>query len=205
MPWGLILLTLAACYAVGMSGYLHRVNQWYKYLALLFAAVFLLATSAAHLLQPLLTGDIASFIVAQVQEWGRVYCIAFILSALMLFVRRSKPEFSRFPLIYAATPFVILLSYLLVYNTVILKEWLLNIYMGGAVIVAVLMYGVYSYQESVYRTTFAGSLLFLITYLLYIVMPPEMAGIWQISLALSIATAFTGYWIVQKEFESSFT
>lgn len=203
MPLGYYLLAAAGCFALSISFYLYRQTERFKFQGLFWASGFFILVNVGHILQPVLEGSAASFIIAQAIEWGEVYSISFVLSALMLFIRRSKPEFSRFPLFYATMPFIIVLSYLLVYNTVVLKDWLLHIYQGGAAVVAILMYGIYNHQESVYRTVFIGAILFAITFFTYLLLPTGYAIIWQLLLFTSIGTVFSGYWLVHREFEEA--
>lgn len=204
MQWILLLLTLAGCFGGAVSFHLHRKTERLKFMGLFWASLFFVAVNLALLLEPVFVGGWAAFIIDQIKEWGTVYCIALILSSLLLYVRESKPEFSRFPLFYVAFPLVIVISYLLVYDTVLLKNWLLGIYQGGAAVVAVLMYGIYFYRESMYQTPFIGALLFLITYLMYMILPLSYNYIWQISLFVSIITIFSGHLIVERKFEEQF-
>src|SRR5699024_10578860 len=105
-----------------------------------------------------------NFITTQIAEWGQVYIIALVLGSLMLFVRESKPEFTRSPLFYCALPVILIISYLLVYDSPLLKWWILSIAQGGAIACAIIIYGMYSYYKKEYKTLFAGAILFLITF-----------------------------------------
>ena len=203
MQWGYLILALAGSFSTGVSFHLHKKTGSLKFLGLFWASLLFVAVSAAYILQPVLTDKISSFLVAQVIEWGHVYCLALILSSLLLFVRDSKPEFSRFPITYVSFPLLIVLSYLLIYNTVILKNWLINIYQGGAVVVTMLIYGIYNYRESIYLTVFMGSVLFFITFLIYLLLPQSYIIVWQVLLAISIGTLFSGYLIIDREFKDN--
>src|SRR5699024_7199074 len=151
-----------------------------KFLGILFASALFVCTQIAQLLTAFFTDAIGSFIMDQIVEWGSVYCIALVLGSLLLFIRESKPEFSRFPKFYAALPLVVVISYLLAYDTLVIKGWLMNIYQAGAAIVAMLIYGYYAYKDSIFYTLAIGMGLFLITYILSIALPSDLHIIWQI-------------------------
>ncbi len=199
MQWILLLLGLAGCFAAVISISLHRKTDRLKFLGFFWASIFFTAVNISLLLLPIFTEGILHFLLLQVIEWGHVFTISLVLSSLLLYIRESKPEFSRFPKLYAIFPFAIILSYLLVYNTVLLKEWLLSIYQAGAAIVAVLMYGIYFYRESMYRTVFIGGIFFFLTYMLHVLLPPSYKIIWQVALFISIITVFSGYLILERK------
>lgn len=171
-------------------------------MGLFWAALFFIAVQIGLLLEPYLTRSISIFFASQLIEWGEVYTIAFVLSSLLLFVRESKPEFSRFPIVYVSIPFIVILSYLIVYNTILIKNWLLSIYQGGAVVAAIMMYGIYYSRKSVYRTALIGAVLFGLTYLLYLVLPDSYNLIWQSMMAAGIVTLFSGYLLVEHQLET---
>lgn len=202
MAWGALVLILAGLFATGTAFYLHQETQRLKFLGLFWAAAIFVAVEIGILVSAVTTGGTLDFITSQVIEWGHIYSLALILSSLLLFIRESKPEFSQFPIFYGILPFLIIISYLLVYNTVILKDWLINIYQAGAIIVAILMYGIYSYRDDIYRTLAAGAILFGITFILYLAMPGHKL-LWELFLAGSIITSFSGYIVVQRHYIDS--
>lgn len=199
MAWGALVLILAGLFATGTAFYLHRETQRLKFLGMFWAAVIFVAVEIGILASTVTSTGTLDFIAGQVIEWGHIYCLALILSSLLLFVRESKPEFSQFPILYGVLPFLIIISYLLVYNTVILKDWLINIYQAGAVVVAVLMYGIYSYRDDIYRPLAGGAILFCITFILYLVIPDHKL-LWELFLAGSIITTFSGYIVVERHY-----
>lgn len=198
MHWGTLSMFFSGLYGIGVSYYMLNKTERLKFMALFWAAVVFTAAVLCRLLDIVTTSNFAEFITAQVTEWGHVYAIVLVLGALMLFIRESKPEFSRVPQFYATFPVILAISYLLVYDTLILKQVLLSIATAGAVVVAVILYGMYSYYERIYRTIFAGSVLFLITFLLQLFLPESVRLIWQVGLTVSVITVFTGYLVVDR-------
>lgn len=199
MLWGTITLILAGSFALGVSFYLNRESGRLKFLGLLLASGVFIVAEVAFLLSGVITGNTATYITNLIIEWGHVYSIALVLCSLLLFVRESKPEFSQFPLLYCALPILTIAAYLLVHNTLMLKYWLINIYQGGAVVVALMMYGIYSYRDSIYSTLTVGSVLFIVSFLIYLFFY-EWMMLWQIFLAVAIFTTFSGYLVVERHY-----
>lgn len=122
-------------------------------------------------------------------EWGHILSLAVILSTLAIFVRESKPDFARFPLLYTALPLFIVLTYFLISDTYALKTWLFSMYQGGAVLVGLLMYAVHAWRRESYRGVLAAAGGFTLTWFTYWFLPfPEviLAWVWQILLGASI-------------------
>lgn len=199
MQWGLFILALAGCFSAGISFHIYKETDRFKFLGLFFASIFFIIINIGLILSPLLRGDVSSVIISWIIQGAHICCVALVLSSLLLFVRESKPSFMRFPILYAASPLVIIISYVLVYDTIVLKNWLLNIYEAGAVAASLLIYGFYCYHRSVYRTIFIGTVLFLTSLILYFVLPVTYEIIWQILLAIAIGTAFSGYLQVESQ------
>lgn len=141
---------------------------------------------------------VVNFIV----EWGHLICLAFILSALAVFIRESKPVFAQFPLIYTALPLFIIISYFFVYDSIVLKKWLFFLYQGGALVVALMMYGLYSYRSRQYIIILAGIALFLLCYILFWSFSEaareSLYWVWKLLLTGAIVTTIFGYKYAHK-------
>jgi hypothetical protein len=194
MQWlGPSLLAVAGCFAAGASFYLHRKTGRLKFLALLIASFSFVILNGSLIVQYFYPDRVPSLLTHFLFEGGRLYSIAFVLSALLLFVRESKPEFSRFPVLYAVFPMVIIATYLLTYKADILQDQLLNIYYAGACVAAILIYALYNYRGYNYRTIFVGTIFFLFTYAASLLLTSPYRLTWQIMLGVSILTVFSGY------------
>lgn len=173
-----------------------RERNRLKYLGLTIAAVIFSLIFFTNVLGELIGSNNFTNIADIVQEWGHVLCLSFVLSSLAIFIRDSKPAFAQFPLSYTALPLLIVVSYILVQDTYAIKIWLLSIYQAGAILVATLMYSVYTYRNSEYWLILVGSSLFVICYLLFWYVPvidESYPWIWQIVLAASIIVTVLGY------------
>lgn len=171
MQWGAFLLSIVGLYATFKFYSLYRSQNSLKYLGLVLAGSFFILTQASIVIEGLVAGYGLTIYADLIVEWGHVLCLAFILSSLAVFIRDSKPVFAQFPLLYSALPLLIVVSYVLVKDTYAIKEWLISIYQGGAILVALLMYGVYTYRQREYMTVLGGIGLFLVTFLLYWYVP----------------------------------
>lgn len=167
-----------------------------KYLGLTIAAVLFFIMQATAFISGFVDSASVTNISNFIFEWGHITCLAFVLSALAIFIRESKPVFAQFPMLYTALPLMIVVSYILVKDTYALKNWLIAIYQGGAITVALLMYSVYTYRRNQYAIILAGVILLLFSYLLYWYVPNVQTAynwIWQLLLAAGMVTTVLGY------------
>lgn len=88
-----------------------------------------------------LIGDIIpGFDTQLASEWSRVVASASILTALGFLIRNSKPEFARFPASFALLPLLLIPAYFFAMDTILLKEIVISIYLGGSLLIAILVY-----------------------------------------------------------------
>lgn len=201
MQWGALLLSLAALYAgFKFTGYT-KENESLKFLGFSIASFVLAFTQLSLVIDAWLDFYGLTMYSSVIVEWGHIIALAFILSALAIFIRQSKPVFAQFPLVYAALPLLIIFSYILVQNTYALKDWLLSIYQAGAILVALLMYSVYTYKEPRYMYILFGVVLFLFTFLIFWYIPGVQENapwVWQLSLIGSMLLSVYGYDYARK-------
>ncbi|MDX1629902.1 MAG: hypothetical protein R3345_14440 [Fulvivirga sp.] len=202
MEWDALILSLVGFYCGFKCFNYAEGSDRLKFLGLSIAAFVFAATQLSVVIDGGLDHLGLTLYSGIVVEWGHIITLAFILSALAVFIRQSKPVFAQFPLVYAALPLFIVLSYFLVANTYALKDWLLSIYQGGAIIVALLMYSVYTYREQRYMYILGGIILFLITFLMYWYVPGVSENIswaWKTSLVGSLLLTLYGYDYARKK------
>lgn len=196
MEWDALLLSFVGFYCgYKCLGYADGSDRL-KFLGLSIAAFVFATTQASVVIDGWLDPLDLTLYSDVVVEWGHIISLAFVLSALAVFIRQSKPVFAQFPLVYAALPLFIVISYVLVANTYALKDWLLSIYQGGAILVALLMYSVYTFRELRYVYILGGIILFLITFLMYWYIPgvsENIGWLWKSSLIFSLLLTLYGY------------
>lgn len=196
MEWSIFILSLIALYG-GLRCYrLSRKDARLKFLGFSIALLILAFTQIALLIDQVASAYEATIYSETILEWGHVLSLSFVLSSLAIFIRQSKPAFAQFPRIYAILPFFIVLSYFLVKDTYAIKDWLITIYQGGAILIGLLMYSVYTYRNRDFMTILAGIILLLITFVLFWYVPvinESFAWIWRILLGVGILTIIYGY------------
>lgn len=195
MAWDAFLLSLIGTYATYKTVAFTRQYQSLKYLGYALGALFFTLIYLSSFLESILAAYNMTIYAGLLGEWFEIIAISFVLSGLAVLIRESKPVFAQFPLIYTAFPLLLVLSYWLVKDTLAIKEWLMSIYQGGALMVAILMYGVHSYRISQYMYAFVGSLVFLITFVVYWFVPGTKGNypwIWELLLGISILLVIYG-------------
>lgn len=196
MPWITLILFLISGFVAGKLFSLTNNRGRLKYLGLTIAAA-IFTVMQLFLFIDFMT-DSANFTAATefIIEWGHITCLSFILSSLAIFIRESKPVFAQFPLFYTALPLLILISYLLVQDTYALKSWLIAIYQGGAIIVALLMYSIYTYRRSSYAMILWGVGIFFLSYALFWYVPAiqdSYGWIWKLLIGIGMIVTVLGY------------
>lgn len=196
MPWATLLLALVSGYVTIKLISLTNNRGRLKFLGLTIAASILTLMQILAFVNGVT--DNADFAAATsfIVEWGHVTCLAFILSSLAIFIRESKPVFAQFPMLYAAFPLLIIISYILVKDTYALKKWLIAIYQGGAIVVSLLMYSVYTYKRKDYALVLSGAVVFLFAYILFWYVPAidgSYQWIWKILVGGAMVTTVLGY------------
>ncbi len=99
------------------------------------------------------------------REWGDLMAITIALCGLFIEIRESKPVFARFPIYLTLLPFLTVLFYPLVIDSVIIKNLLQLIYQGGAVLVAILVISINQFLHKKREYLLASSFVFLIAYI----------------------------------------
>jgi len=196
MDWATFVFILVGGYValklIGLSESRGRI----KFLGLTIAAVLFFVMQTTVFISGFVDSENVTNISNFIFEWGHITCLAFVLSALAVFIRESKPVFAQFPMLYTALPLMIVISYLLVQDTYALKNWLISIYQGGAIIVALLMYSVYTYRRKQYGIILAGVIILLFSYILYWYIPNIQTSYnwsWQLLLAAGMTIIVLGY------------
>ncbi|HKK46216.1 MAG TPA: hypothetical protein VJ964_11895 [Balneolaceae bacterium] len=206
MLWVAFLLTVVSGYATLKLIGLTQNRGRLKFLGLTIAASIFFVMELSVFLKLVVVNP--AFVTASnfIVEWGQVLCLAFILSSLAIFIRESKPVFAQFPMLYTGLPLLIVISYFLVKDTYALKKWLLMIYQGGAITVAIFMYAIYTYRKSEYTLVLLGTCFFLLSYLLFWYVPgikENYGWIWRLTIVAGIITTIIGYEKTELELDAN--
>lgn len=196
MEWGALLLLVVSIYAGWKAYGLSQEREGLKFEGLAITCLVFGLIQLVIIIDGILSSYEMTLYSGIVLEWGHIICLALVLSSLAIFIRESKPVFAQFPMIYTALPLLIVLSYFLVVDTYAIKDWLISIYQGGAILVALLMYSVYTYRNHEYAPVLAGTGMFLLTFLLYWYLPivsEVKSWLWKVLFSFSILLTVYGY------------
>jgi hypothetical protein len=194
MPWFALLLTLAGAYVALKLYGINKKRGKLKFLGLTIASSIFVAIQLSVFIAGATDASAIDMVSDFIVEWGHIACLAFILSSLVVFIRESKTVFAQFPMAYTALPILILISYFLVKDTYALKDWLLSVYQGGAILVALLMYSVYTYRKNEYVVILSGVFVLLLSYIFYWHIPGiNEPWIWKLLMIIGLLITIFGY------------
>ena len=107
-----------------------------------------------------------SYLVGDVETWGNFMCISLVLSALFVIIRDSKPMFARFPVYLTLLPLSGIIFFAVIPTSYAIRDILELIMQAGAILVALLIFGINTYLFK-WKWTFLGSILaFLFAYMI---------------------------------------
>jgi len=158
-----VILFIISFYATFNFFRLYTIDKKIFHFCMGTAAAFLAlygASSFLALFFPILDPDF-------IGEWSTVFTVAFLLSAAAALVRDFKPVFSRFPKTFTFIPLVLIVIYPMIIDTLVVKYWVLGLYQGSALLIALLIYSYKTYEKSEYAYMLVGVAFFAITFLLY--------------------------------------
>ncbi|MGM0545129.1 MAG: hypothetical protein ACQEST_00275 [Bacteroidota bacterium] len=196
-----LLLLISGFVAVKLIALTNKKGRL-KYLGLAIATAILCVIQLIVFIDQLASDPSFAAAAEFIVEWGHITALAFVLSSLTVFIRESKPVFAQFPMLYTALPLLIVISYVLVQDTYALKNWLIAIYQGGAIVVALLMYSVYTYRRNEYGIILGGIVLFLISYLTFWYTGNLLDGYiwtWKLLVGMAMIITLVGYEQTDKE------
>lgn len=198
MLLGLYFLLIAGLTASIISAFLYRDTERYKFLFLLAGSFFFTITDIGTILQRVLFRENTLLILKWLVQWGEICCIAVVLCSLLFFLRELRPKAFRIPKEYSLIPLLIIVSFFLVYDSDVLKNSLLIIYEAAAITVAIVVHTRYYLRHKIFRTSFVGSLMLLVSFIVYLILPRANALVSELILAAGIITIFSGYLIVNN-------
>ena len=134
--------------------------------------------------------------VRLIEEWASVVAISFTLCALAVLIHNAKPAFARFPLIFTALPLLIIAVHPMAIDTIILKQWLLAIYQGGALLIGLMLYAVMATYNRNYAILLVAIVIMGCAYLVYWT-PNSLIGgeawVWKLLLGTGATVLTYGY------------
>ena len=201
MEWMIWILLVSALWVTIQTGY--RVFKKYTLarLALFLALIAFDINIISELLFRHFTQDLLIVEPNLISEWAQIISISFVLSGLAVIIREAKPDFARFPLSFAFLPLLIIATYPMAMHTLVIKKWLLSIYEGGALLVALLLYSVKTYRFNKYGLILLGIILMTLAYLFFWFnfIPETIKQTWPLLMALGLYISSRGFKTVARE------
>lgn len=195
MDWSSSILLLISLYGAYRCYRFYEKSGSMKYSGFAITLAVVSITQVVLVIESILSADLTIY-ANLIVEWGHIMALAILLGALAGFIRESKPDFAQFPKAYIGLPILIVISYFLVKDTVAIKDWLISIYQGGAILVAMLMYAVYTYRDQEYAVILGGMSTFLLAFLLFWFVPAiseSFDWIWKLLVGTGIIITVLGY------------
>ncbi|MDR9419053.1 hypothetical protein [Gracilimonas sp.] len=97
-------------------------------------------------------------------EWGKLISITIYISGLLALVREYKPIFARFPAYLTALPFISILFFPLIIDTIVIRNLINAIYQGGAIVVTILVFTLNNARKTGRRYYTIGLSMILLAY-----------------------------------------
>lgn len=126
LQWHNLLAATACAYAV------FRLIRLYNDSVNLLLLISLIAGGICFGVQFAKTGG-------SLADYAAITCAAALLSAMANVLRLDKPVFARYPAIFTMMPFIIVIIYPLVAETLLIKHWILALFQAGSLIMAFLL------------------------------------------------------------------
>ena len=128
--------------------------------------------------------------------WFRICAISLTLCSLAVLIRNSKPQFARFPMFFCAVPLVLIATYPYASHTLVLKEWLIGAYQGGAIFILLMVHLVLLRTSRSHALILGGAGVLVLAYLFFwfpVILPVETPWLWKLLLASGIVVVTIGY------------
>jgi hypothetical protein len=100
-----------------------------------------------------------------VYQWIRISAVTTLLCGMGVLVRNAKPNLTRAPLALAFLPLLLLLVHPFIIDTILLKDVLISMYHGGALLIAFMMFSVLRTKNSGFIIIIGGCFIFLGAYI----------------------------------------
>jgi len=184
--WVDVLLFLAGCAA----GFLLRnkgknSDNRVMYLMFLSAISVFCLSSLVTFLNLTLQFNIKHFL--------QITAISFAVSGIFILIRHSKPVFARFPKQFVYLPFLIVIFYPIVDQTIVIKNLVRMIYQGGALFVAILLIPTSKITSDQKWLILSGISFFGISFLVKWVVIADESQAWLWGIILLPAILLTAY------------
>jgi len=201
VQWYYLITGLVLLYSTIQLGISAFREQQLMHSSLAGAALFWTIDFGLRSFGPMLAEIWPQSTVEIIFAWAEIVAVALVLCYLALLIRDSKPVFARFPFAFTALPLLIIITFPLVQNTIVLKDWVIGLYEGGALLIGLLVFGVKTSKDERFTLLTAGLLIFLGCFLAVWLVPKTAViydMLWKGLLIFGIGLTIHGYQYAEK-------
>lgn len=194
--WGALAATIILLYGLGRLIFLYRHDNRPVTLCWAATAGFYALASMGWIPELMTIPSEAEQLLMQASEWFRIAGISVGIAALSMENWYDRPFIARYPFWLNFMPILLLLSYLIVYDTIFLKNILAGIYEGGAIVAALLLFGLFSRRDETYIYALAGLITIMLGFIIFWFPAgpaTDASWPWKVLAALGALGFITGY------------
>lgn len=191
-----VILSVLLLYATFRFGMLYKEFKSQKVLMFAFS---LLAYSISSLYWVINFTELSlndKLLIDNILDWIQVVGVSFLLCGLAIENWEDRPAVARFPYVLVYAPILLIITYAFVFDTLFLKEVIIAIYEGGAILIALLLFGLLAAKNTDYLYVLVGLILMLLAFVVYL-FPSEVIEsnewIWKLIVIISVYTLQKGY------------
>ncbi|AXJ01489.1 hypothetical protein CYPRO_2242 [Cyclonatronum proteinivorum] len=203
MTWYLTLaLNLTLLYALVRFLLLYKEVRYIKFIWWAVSSFFYFLTSASWIVLDFNLIDPQTFERLNLQGWTQVSAVSFVLVALSIENWEDRPLVARYPYSFNFSALILIPAYILLYQTIYLQEVMIGIYEGGAILVALLLFGLFATKMFEFIYSFLGIVLVLLGFVVYWFPAQAILGfpwVWKIITVVGILIFVSGYQFVVKQ------
>lgn len=127
------------------------------------------------------------------RQFLQITAISFAMSGIFILIRRSKPVFARFPGQFVYLPFLIVIFFPIVDQTIVIKNLVRMIYQGGTLLVAALLIPTSKITSNQKWLILCGIFIFMTSFLLKWIFLADENQYWIWGTTLVPAIVLTSY------------
>ncbi len=191
-----ILITGVLVYAITRLLMHDKVSRDQKFYLLLTSAVFYTIASLSWAQQFFEISLETELFISSVGSWMQLIGVSFGLCFLALLNWEDRPPVARYPVQFVYAPLLLIISFLFVHDTILMKMRLLGFYEIGALVIAVIFFGLLTVKNFGFVYLLSGVLVLLLSLIVYW-FPGDFAEtnpwIWQLIILPAVLLITHGY------------
>lgn len=203
MTWYLtVALNITILYAMVRFLLMLREDRNQKFIWWAVSCLFYFLSSISWVVLDFNLIDLQTYERFNLQGWMQVSAVSFVLVALSIENWEDRPLVARYPYAFNFSALILIPAYLLLYQTVYLQEVMIGIYEGGAILVALLLFGLFTSKMFEFIYSFLGIVFILLGFVVFW-FPAETVQafpwIWKLITIVGALIFVSGYQYVVKQ------